>query len=769
MENDKTSECGRRLSRVKMISGASIVLMILLNGCVPTHGQAVGNENASRDSVIEERKASETSALLRRVVGMKEPYVAQAVPEAYQWGPSLNVGDQNSNFGEASNGNIQSTHQFAEEDKPQRRLSGVSCAKTILDFSSVEAGMYVEDEFSEYGLKLSAEGGYGSLPRVYDSENPVADLDLGSPNKRCDGGGPGVGEGGEPDRPGKNCEKLGNVLIIQETRGDVSIPNDNRKGGKIKFEFTSPAQYVYEIGLLDMDRDGVTLTVSYEKDGKVEVDVLDVPNLGDNSAQTFPVHTANVKELILSIPDSGAVTFLSFCPPDDGGHGENNQCTPVPVDFSKTADGKPVKRGDYVGPEWSGLGFTLSSSGGFGNLPRVFDTSDPGTMQLGDPDLGSPNEACGGPGKGKGGRPGTEGENCKAVGNALIIQEVNDDMSVPDDNADGGSVVFDFDPVAEYVSEIGLLDVDYMTEIKVVYEDGGGKMEEKKIRVPELGDNSVQTLSIDTANVKQLVVTMRRSCAIFSISYCPPPLPTPAPTPPPVTSPTRPPATCRAVDVDFSKSASGATIPRGAYLENEFDDFGLTLSSSGGFGNLPRVFDTSNPGTMELGDPDLGSPNEACPSGGPGTGKGGKPGTKGENCVAVGNALIIQEVNDDMSVPDDNVDGGSIVFEFDPVAEYVSEIGLLDVDYMTAITIESESGVVKKKVPELGDNSAQTFSIDTANVKKLVVTMRRSCAIFFISFCYPLPPTPPSETPPPSYFPTPEGTMSMSMPVRSRY
>jgi hypothetical protein len=146
---------------------------------------------------------------------------------------------------------------------------------------------------------------------------------------------------------------------------------------------------------------------------------------------------------------------------------------------------------------------------------------------------------------------------------------------------------------------------------------------------------------------------------------------------------------------------------------------------------------------------------------------------KGANCSPLGNALIVQEMNDMMDVPDDNVDGGTIVFDFDPKATYVSSIGLLDVDYKTLITVlyMTASGEMAEpkniQVPQLGDNSYQLLSIDTDNVVQLVLRMTRSAGVTSITFCYPpIPTAPPVETPPPTLFPSFEGSMSMSMSMR---
>ncbi|KAI2489481.1 hypothetical protein MHU86_25121 [Fragilaria crotonensis] len=72
------------------------------------------------------------------------------------------------------------------------------------------------------------------------------------------------------------------------------------------------------------------------------------------------------------------------------------------------------------------------------------------------------------------------------------------------------------------------------------------------------------------------------------------------------------------VTIDFSTEGDGTVLARGAYVKNEwFNKYGLTVTATGGYSpnNMARVFDTSNPGTLENGDPDLGtSPNSACPA-----------------------------------------------------------------------------------------------------------------------------------------------------------
>jgi hypothetical protein len=141
--------------------------------------------------------------------------------------------------------------------------------------------------------------------------------------------------------------------------------------------------------------------------------------------------------------------------------------------------------------------------------------------------------------------------------------------------------------------------------------------------------------------------------------------PTLLPTVKPTASPPSSSDTCVPKIISFNEDASGNTVAKGAYVENEWIEYGFTLSAEGGAGTLPRVFDTASPGGEtpgSCGDSGLGAPNQPRSCRGPGQGAGGIPGQPGENCEPHGNALIVQEPGE--SCPDDNVDGGIITFDF---------------------------------------------------------------------------------------------------------
>ena len=73
-------------------------------------------------------------------------------------------------------------------------------------------------------------------------------------------------------------------------------------------------------------------------------------------------------------------------------------------------------------------------------------------------------------------------------------------MSVADDNADGGKIILNFDPPAEYVYDMGFLDNDYDGKLYIEYGNGATKW----ITLPELGDNAYEEADINLSNVRRI-------------------------------------------------------------------------------------------------------------------------------------------------------------------------------------------------------------------------------------------------------------------------
>lgn len=186
----------------------------------------------------------------------------------------------------------------------------------------VNTGEYISNQyFDAFGILMSSTNGLEPFPRIFDSAKPGAwDLDLGTPNN--DFGGPGRGEGGRRNGDGPNAVARGNVLIVQENdlaERTVSRdePNDKRGGGTITFDFTRPVRFVEEIGILDIERDGLTtIDVSYYNsmnDDQERFQRILVPSTGNNGVATIPIDLPYVKKLTVNFHTSGAITFVNFC------------------------------------------------------------------------------------------------------------------------------------------------------------------------------------------------------------------------------------------------------------------------------------------------------------------------------------------------------------------------------------------------------------------------------------------------------------------------
>ena len=237
------------------------------------------------------------------------------------------------------NGYFQEERFFNETDAAEteqsrrRRLTCGGCFRTKFlkrkDGSRISGTPYLGqwEYWPTYGFRMRAfpKSGSGFAPknnvRIYDTSFRPAnshqgDLDLGSPNKACPGGGPGVGNGGKPkingkDNPGANCEAQGNVLIIQQSKKKWA--QSNRKGGTLVFDFRYPVT-LNSIGLMDADDGaGDHITVySYPKRGNHKEKHF-IKSYGDNSIETIQLNRKNVYRLDVFFPGSGAVRFLDFC------------------------------------------------------------------------------------------------------------------------------------------------------------------------------------------------------------------------------------------------------------------------------------------------------------------------------------------------------------------------------------------------------------------------------------------------------------------------
>ena len=161
----------------------------------------------------------------------------------------------------------------------------------------------------------------------------------------------------------------------------------------------------------------------------------------------------------------------------------NNLCDLLSMDFETSSQGT-LSAGDIVTDQFDGL--TIKAADDL--TAMIFDSANP---TGGDTDLAS-----------------------SELGNVLIISE-DGDSADPDDNAKGGTLMFDWDGTGN-IESIGLLDIEEAGGMVTLY--GADDVTVlATIEIVGLGDNNVQSLDIGTADVGKMDVLLGGSGAITEI------------------------------------------------------------------------------------------------------------------------------------------------------------------------------------------------------------------------------------------------------------
>lgn len=169
------------------------------------------------------------------------------------------------------------------------------------------------------------------------------------------------------------------------------------------------------------------------------------------------------------------------------------------VDFDTDANGNAIAAGEIVDDEYADWGLNISSHSMYHNPSMIFDTENP---TGGDWDLAT---------------PGYHSSNTTPLGNVLIISEDGKSYD-PDDNYRGGDLKFKFDKEVR-VDSVSLLDIDRG--------ESGGKIKLydadhnliNMVNIPGVGDNSVQTLDIDTDGVAKMIVWLESSGSVSGVEF----------------------------------------------------------------------------------------------------------------------------------------------------------------------------------------------------------------------------------------------------------
>ena len=212
-----------------------------------------------------------------------------------------------------------------------------------------------------------------------------------------------------------------------------------------------------------------------------------------------------------------------------------NTTAPVEADvitFEDVAAGAHVS--EVFGNQGSGPIFVQGTNPLFPkrtNAAVVFDSAcPPGGMASDctgeDIDLGTPNEAFGGPGVGSGGAT----SNNTALGKVLIIAEDVEDanrddlVDDPDDASRGGTLRLDF-------SALGAATIHAITFVDLDDPDPAQKVELFQgvvtgtllatVPLPVAGNNGVSVVPLDVPGVDTVVITLTDSAAIDNITFTP--------------------------------------------------------------------------------------------------------------------------------------------------------------------------------------------------------------------------------------------------------
>lgn len=519
-------------------------------------------------------------------------------------------------------------------DSQTSKPSSNMCDDVTIDFekdtsgNSMASGMYIDTEWAGYGLSMSAHGGSNSAPCLFNTSDIGNDPDLGTPNECCSPVGPGAGVGGEPDKvPSANCDPLGNVLIVQNPTADH--PDDNN-AGKITFYFEHFA-HVHEIGFLNIAY--VTALVVQYWDGEAKTKVINVLDLGVNSVQTVSIDTSKVIRLEVDIR-SGAVTFISFCSVKLPSKAPSNSpnLSLLPSESPTEAPRESQRQ-------------TLSPSESPTRFPSKFPSESPSvnpTMAQ----ILTPKPLSNPPPR-------------------LTPSPTPKPTATPSPNPTPSLT-----PLPETLKLMPIVmpkPTTSPTSLSETRKPATKPTPNPTTTLPETREPTptnptanptlmpmptpsptanptlmlMPTLSPTAKPTPQLMVKPTPRTSPLPDTPKPMPGPTANLTPDPMPKPTQRPMVaampsptqrqsattniCVNVMVDFTKDANNSPLPGGLDVENEWEAIGLKLSSRGGFGDLPCLFNTSDVGTNLYGDPDLGSPNSHCSPGGPGIGDAASP------------------------------------------------------------------------------------------------------------------------------------------------
>lgn len=371
------------------------------------------------------------------------------------------------------------------------------------------------------------------------------------------------------------------------------------------------------------------------------------------------------------------------------------------LDFNYTlGDDAQMVAGRVIDSQWTDAGINVSANNANPAHPDtaiLFDSANPTGN---DDDLLTPN-------------PGSVG-NTAALGKVLIIAENGIDSSpadglidVPDDEAFGGSLIFDFTDGATICSAT-LIDIDEApgTELRF-YRNDDLVTPDEVIPILTLGDNSVQVVNFFESDVDRFEVFFAGSGALGPIQLIPCP---------------------QVINFDETSTGIPLTLQAGQWITGQFQNIGVNISVTNlGIGpDKAILFDSENP---TGGDTDLLTPNPNVPG----------------NDTPLGLVLIIAENDVDtdpadglVDDPDDEAGGGQILYTFDYDVTFISarvlDVDGNEIDFFRFFD-ENDVEIANILIPDLPDGNVQLIQGPISGVRKIRLDLGGSGAMTRLRFC----------------------------------
>lgn len=212
----------------------------------------------------------------------------------------------------------------------------------------------------------------------------------------------------------------------------------------------------------------------FQSEGNIKYDQL----LNDKSSEYFERYIEQLRERSAQIADKveQVTTASGAWLPE--------------LDFDTDAFDQTLDAGTVVNNQWAAWGVKISTNQPGANPAMIFDSFNP---TGGDDDLSSPDQS-----------------------KILIISE-DADSSDPDDNARGGTLIFDFDR-AVMIDELGMLDIDTRETTEIRLFDSKGNLI-KTVQAQGRGDNRHQAIDLSAENVSRMEIDLDRSGAVTNVTF----------------------------------------------------------------------------------------------------------------------------------------------------------------------------------------------------------------------------------------------------------